>query len=74
MKVWVLTSEFNDYDQHGEYFEGVYQNKPTRKQIKDALQLNDSVWAEKTVDLMLNGGGREGNDHVWYYLREVECK
>lgn len=74
MKVWILTSAVNDYNQHGEYFEEVYQNKPTRRQIKDALKLNDSIWAEKTVDIVLNGGGREDNDEVWYYLLEIECK
>lgn len=30
MKVWVLTSEVNDYDQHGDYFLAVFKNKPSK--------------------------------------------
>jgi len=39
MKVWILTSEYNDYDQHGEYFEAVFAQKPTLQQIQKHCDL-----------------------------------
>lgn len=32
-EVWVLTTEYNDYDQHGAYFEAVWGTKPTLQQL-----------------------------------------
>jgi len=34
MKVWVLTEEFNDYDQHGAYFLAVFKHEPTEADLK----------------------------------------
>lgn len=66
-KAWILTEEYNDYDQHGEYFVGFFINKPTTEQIKNLLGCSD-VYAEH----ILNGGGRyECEDH-WYNLRLEE--
>jgi hypothetical protein len=69
MKVWILTSEYNDYDQHGEYFEEVFMNKPTREQIMKVVNEN-----EEYADYVLEGGGRQDGEYAWYWLREVECK
>lgn len=29
--MWILTEEFNDYDQHGEYFRAAWNEKPTEE-------------------------------------------
>lgn len=39
-EVWVVTEEINDYNQHGEYLQAVYFNKPTAKQIAKDLNMN----------------------------------
>lgn len=69
MKVWVLTSEFNDYDQHGEYFEAVYASKPTAEQIAEKCRIYIEF-----ADHILNGGGRKDKEYSWYWLREEECQ
>lgn len=69
MKVWILTSEYNDYDQSGEHFEVVFLTKPTREQIMKIIDEN-----EESADYVLAGGGRKECEYSWYWLREVECK
>lgn len=67
--VWILTSEYNDYDQHGEYFEAVFETKPTKEQLAEAMGHSlHSSYLEHTLE----GGGRIGNDYMWYNLREQE--
>lgn len=66
MKVWVLTHEINEYDQHGEYFDRVWQSKPT------AQQLIDADVREWEVEHVLSGGGRVDNEYMWFHLKEVE--
>ena len=68
MKVFVLTFEHNDYDQHGEYFFAVFANKPTREQLL-ACQIS-----EADVEHVLSGGGRQGIEDLWFNLREEECQ
>ena len=65
---WVLTFECNDYDQHGEYFEAVFKNKPS------VQQLIDQGVAESEVELTLQGGGRREDEGLWYNLKEVKLK
>lgn len=68
MKVWVLTSEYNKYDQHGEYFLAVFSNKPTKKQLLDFVR------DRCVVDHLLNnGGGRMEWEDKWYYLKEEDA-
>ena len=52
MKVWILTSEHNDYNQHGEVFEGVFAKKPTSAQIQKFCGITESG-----ADHVLAGGG-----------------
>lgn len=33
MNVWILTTEYNDYDQYGEYFLQAFASKPTPEQL-----------------------------------------
>ena len=74
MQVWILTEEFNAYDQYGKYFREVYSDKPNVKQIEVATGENRKFceW------LLESGGGRENPwekfPDSWYYLRQVDCK
>lgn len=62
--VWILTSEVNDYDQFGEYFDAVFFHQPTRQEL-----INAGVPFDK-VEHILNGGGRVKHDRWWWYLRK----
>lgn len=80
-KVWVLTSEYNSYDQEGECFEAVFIKKPTVEQLVEYFYKSDSKVPNftdpmKALGFVLhvqNGGGREGSEHVWFNLNEVEA-
>jgi hypothetical protein len=61
--VWILTEEYNEYDQHGEYFVAVWANKPTIEQLRERIPRND-----EQLEHILNGGGRKGVEDHWYYL------
>lgn len=79
MKVWILTSEYNDYNQHGEYFIAAFQNKPTESQIFQTCSEAGYYVNEDDVQHILNGGGRRTDDkyndyYSWFYLREEELK
>lgn len=66
--IWVLTSEYNDYDQHGEYFEAVFVGKPTSEQIRKHCHVNEEGAAH-----ILSGGGRVKYEYQWYYLRKAKA-
>ena len=68
MLIWVLTQEYNEYDQYGEYFIAVFGKKPTHKQLTARGVLTNRLRHT------LNGGGRIGTENVWYYLRPTEIK
>lgn len=67
-EIWVLTSEYNDYDQHGEYFEAVFIGKPTSKQIQKHCHVT-----EQGAVHILNGGGRVKYEYQWYNLRKEKA-
>jgi hypothetical protein len=67
VKVWVLTSEINAYDQFGAYFEAVYANKPTHQQLTEAKV------PQNRLRHVLNGGGRIGVEDQWFILKEVDA-
>ena len=67
-EIWVLTSEYNDYDQHGEYFEAVFIGKPTSKQIQKHCHVT-----EQGAVHILNGGGRVKYEDQWYNLRKEKA-
>lgn len=62
--VYVLTAEYNDYDQHGEYFEEVWAKKPTVEELAKARV------PPEECEHVLAGGGRLGDQHRWFHLRE----
>lgn len=76
-KIWVLTFEVNDHDQHGEYFKAAFAKKPTLGQLAEVMR----GWGDLSTDVMaavaflerlLEGGGRHKEEHIWYNLKEVE--
>lgn len=68
MKVWILTSDYNMYDQYGSYFIEVFKNKPSAKQLMAAGV------SESQVNHVLSGGGREYHEDMWYNLEEETAK
>lgn len=67
MKIWVLTKEYNDYDQHGEYFVAAFSAKPTAEQLaKVDVHANEASH-------VISGGGRRSGEDSWYWLREYDC-
>jgi hypothetical protein len=77
--VWVLTSEYNDYDQHGAYFEAVFAKKPTVAQLADHFKMKENkgtsvMQALAFLTHLADGGGRQEYEHCWYNLEEVELK
>lgn len=63
--VWVLTKEYNMYDQFGEYFVGVFGRKP------EAEQLMEYGVPENRTSHVLNGGGRLNFEEEWYLLEPI---
>ncbi len=63
--VWVLTREINQYDQDGEYFVAVFENKPHH------TQLSVNGVPQNRLKHVLDGGGRVGIENEWFFLREI---
>ena len=61
--LWVITFAVNAYDQECDYLERVFSTKPT---IEDLNSLGYDG------DHLINGGGRERDEHLWYYLTEIK--
>ena len=59
--VWILTVEYNDYDQHGEYFVAVFKDKPTAQMLRDLGVPSNSLEANGRVDW----------EDKWFILKEV---
>ena len=68
--IWILTSEFNSYDQYGEYFEMYWLKKPSFDVLKKALR--SFYPTDETVQHILGGGGRKAYESTWFHLREVK--
>jgi hypothetical protein len=77
MTVWVLTKEYNEYDQYGEYFVHAWDHAPTANELfavgvpASAPYRNDlPAWITDT------GGGRFQrslyHDEQWYFLKELK--
>lgn len=68
MKVWILTYQVNDYNQHGDYFEAVFKEKPTLEELMSFDIPED--YAQSCLD---TGGERlhptTGND-TWWELKQ----
>lgn len=71
MKVWVLTEEFNDYNQNGEYFVAVFGTKPSADKLAAFVDPHSN---RARLQHIANGGGREELEDHWYHLREKEAE
>lgn len=72
-KAWILTSEYNEYDQQGDYFEAWFHHQPTKEDIAGVLSAYYPFGIpEGLCRHVLNGGGRQDVEHKWYILQEVE--
>jgi hypothetical protein len=63
--VWILTEEFNDYNQHGEYFLAAFKEKPGVEKLMKFM-------SEREANHVQNGGGRIDTEFQWFNLREEE--
>lgn len=68
-KIWVLTTEMNDYDQHGSYLVAWWETKPLRRELAEILGLEKNA---SLITHILSGGGRQDSEYQWWYLKEVE--
>jgi hypothetical protein len=66
MIMWVITRSVNDYDQYGDYFECVFDHKPS---LEELIHFFGDKNLAKHV---LNGGGRRDFEHTWYFLTEMK--
>jgi hypothetical protein len=66
-RMWVITRAINQYDQDGEYFECVFDHKPTIEELVKYTE-QDKAYAQ----YLLNGGGRIKVENEWYYLTEMK--
>lgn len=66
-KVWVLTSEYNEYDQFGEYFISVYKEKPSVETLQ-----KDTGCSYTYCQHIYEKGGRQNDEDVWFNLKEEE--
>ena len=79
--MYAITRAINEYDQDGEYLFSVFDIKPTREELRklffgkdyspEKVHKNVMNRNEKFITRLLNGGGREKAEHVWYYLIEI---
>lgn len=77
--VWVLTCLHNDYDQHGDYFLAVWSSKPSLTDLATYFGKEGGVYPHYDVmqaiaflEHLRAGGGRRGDEDIWYELNFVE--
>lgn len=66
--IWVLTTEYNEYDQYGEYFVTAFKDKPT------AAQLIEHTQGYRYINALEKNLGRQGTEYQWFNLREEALK
>lgn len=78
-KIWILTEEYNDYDQHGEYFVAAFSSKPNINALATFFKLDETANGFRNgmeaLEFLLHieaGGGRQNLEDHWYNLQEVE--
>lgn len=71
--MWILTEEYNQYDQYGAYFIAAWLEKPTWDQLKKELsRVTSNCWLDDLTKHVMNGGGRKSTEDQWYNLFEYE--
>lgn len=68
MKIWVLTEEYNEYDQYGEYFLEVFTNIPHLNYLKQTYNMS----TEEAKHVQKGGGRRKDTEQHWFHLRHVD--
>ena len=68
--IWIVTTEYNEYDQYGEYFVACFLEKPSKSELKELLK-NEYI-SDITIDYLFDGGGRQDVENQWWYLEEVK--
>ena len=71
-RVYVLTEEVNDYNQHGEYFLWAFKDIPTLKEVNACDAYFGEINKEQYQSLIQNGCLQHLNHHEFLYLRIVE--
>ena len=80
MSFYILSFQRSDWDQSAERFVIAFNGKPTVDEIKKTIAprfetdeyFNHPENQEKLINHILSGGGRRGNEEVWYNLREMK--
>ena len=67
MKLWILTEEYNEYDQHGGYFATAWASKPS---VEDVAKATGTIG--ERAEHIWSGGGRVKYENQWYNLFEWE--
>ena len=72
MNAYILTTEYNYYDQMGEYFIAWFHQKPTIDELRQVMIKEEEEDSRELFCHILDGGGRTKRmEHQWYHLREV---
>jgi hypothetical protein len=66
--LWIVTADYNDDHQYGDYFVAAFIEKPTFQDLKKTLPDEDNF----TINRIINGEGRLGFEPVWYNIIEVK--
>jgi hypothetical protein len=72
--MWILTNEYNAYDQFGKYFIAAWSQKPGKEEIAQVCKIDTTgrfTNSDETIDHILSGGGRTKNEDHWFNLEEV---
>jgi hypothetical protein len=75
--IWLLTSEYNDHDQHGQYFVAAFAKKPAIHDLVDHIgESYSSVTAlVKAASLLLEKGcSRIDTERCVFHLRGERLK
>lgn len=69
--IWVLTTEYNQYDQYGAYFVAAWAEKPSKEELGKACGMQEVESARFCyLSHVWNGGGRHKYEDQWYNLKE----
>ena len=69
--MWVLTEEYNDYDQHGEYFIRCWVDYPSIEEVTATLKREGNN-DEELFAHVFSGGGRIKHEDFWYHFRQTK--
>ena len=71
-KVYVLTEDINDYNQHGEYFLGVFKDIPTLEEVNACGAYFGKIYKEQYKLLIKDGYLQNQPDYEFLFLRGVQ--